>query len=79
MKYLVVFAVLALAFWIWRSNRVRASTKQSFDMKKTAPSDATPQTMLRCAVCGVHLPETDALTGKQGSYCSSAHLKQLEG
>ncbi len=79
MKYLTVFAVLALAFWIWRSNRLNAAAKRPPTAHKSAPTDATPQPMLQCAVCGVHLPVTDALAGKQGSYCSSAHRQQLEG
>jgi uncharacterized protein len=79
MKYLTVFAVLAVAFWIWRSNRLSASIKRSSAVKKSAPLDAAPQPMAQCAMCGVHLPAADALAGKQGSYCSSAHLKQLEG
>ncbi len=79
MKYLTVFAVLAIAFWIWRSNRFSVDSKRSSAKAKSAPSDAAPQPMLQCSVCGVHLPAADALAGKQGSYCSSAHLKQLEG
>jgi uncharacterized protein len=79
MKYLTVLAVLAVAFWIWRSNRVGGAAKRPSNVEKSAPSDATPKPMLQCTVCGVHLPATDAIAGKQGSYCSSAHRKQLEG
>jgi uncharacterized protein len=76
MKYLTVLAVLAVAFWFWRSNRRDAAPK----VPPQKPSgNATPQAMLQCAACGVHLPSDDALQGKRGSYCSAAHLKQLEG
>jgi uncharacterized protein len=81
MKYLIVVAVLAVAFWLWRNNRQNAKVQQ----KKTAPDKANasnigpPQPMLRCAACGVHVPATDAVVGKRGSYCSSAHLSQREG
>ncbi len=77
MKYLTVLAVLALAFWIWRANRRSAPPK--VPPQKPSNNAGTPQAMLQCAVCGVHLPSDDALRGKQGSYCSAAHLKQLEG
>jgi uncharacterized protein len=81
MKYLLVVAVMAVAFWLWRNNRQSAKVQQ----KKSAPakSNATgigpPQPMLQCAACGVHLPATDAVVGKRGSYCTSAHLSLREG
>jgi uncharacterized protein len=81
MKYLLVVAVLGVAFWLWRNNRQNAKVAQ----KKTAPTQANapkvgpPQPMLQCAACGVHLPATDALVGKRGSYCTSAHLRLREG
>jgi uncharacterized protein len=34
--------------------------------------------MLRCAHCGTHLPQTEAITGRQGHYCSLAHRQQSE-
>ena len=40
------------------------------------PSPAIPQHMVRCPVCGVHLPHGDALVGRQGEYCSAAHRQQ---
>jgi uncharacterized protein len=75
MKYLTVFAVLAVAFWIWRNNRRSEVAPPA--KAKAAPVGVQP--MLQCAVCGVHLPESDAIAGKQGRYCSAEHRKQLEG
>ena len=80
MKYLLVVALLAVAFWFWRNNRQNAKLRQ----KKSTPAkvDAThlaPQPMLQCAACGVHLPATDAVVGQRGSYCSSSHLSLREG
>jgi uncharacterized protein len=81
MKYLLVVAVLAVAFWLWRNNRQNAKAQQ----KKTVPKNTStttvgpPQPMLQCAACGVHLPATDAVVGKRGSYCTAAHLSLREG
>ncbi len=81
MKYLLVVAVVAVAFWLWRNNRQNAKVQQ----KKPAPAQSSdtsigpPQPMLRCAACGVHLPATDAVVGKRGSYCTTAHLSLREG
>lgn len=81
MKYLLVVAVVAVAFWLWRNNRQNAKVQQK--KPTSTPSNVTdiasPQPMLQCAACGVHLPASDAVVGKRGSYCTSAHLSQREG
>ncbi len=81
MKYLIVVAIVAVAFWIWRKNRQNAQTQQTKPQpdKPNAPHTGPPQPMLRCAACGVHLPVTDAVVGKRGSYCCGAHLSLREG
>jgi uncharacterized protein len=35
--------------------------------------------MVRCPVCALHLPHTDAVAGRTGQYCSEAHRQQAEG
>lgn len=81
MKYLIVVAVLALAFWLWRHNRQNAKVQQkkSAPVQTKAPLVGPPQPMLQCAACGVHLPATDAVVGQRGSYCTAAHLSLREG
>lgn len=34
-----------------------------------------PQTMVRCAHCGVHVPEADALADADMSFCSAEHRR----
>ena len=85
MKYLLVVAVIAVAFWVWRNNRLQnkedaANASAKASTKKTVQDTlAQPQPMLQCVACGVHLPAGEALTGRQGSYCSAAHRAKLEG
>lgn len=81
MKYLLVLAVIAVAFWVWRNNRQQSKGDAAkAPAKKTAQDTlAQPQPMLQCATCGVHLPAGEALAGRQGSYCSAAHRAKLEG
>ncbi len=82
MKYLLVLGVVMFGFWLWRSNR-RADKAEQAKAKPQrdpqAPVALSPQPMLQCAVCGVHLPQADAEQGKSGAYCSTAHRKQVEG
>ncbi len=80
-KYLLVVIVVAVAFWFWRTNRqnAKAQQKKSAPAKSSAANAGPPQPMLQCAACGVHLPATDAVVGKRGSYCTAAHLSLREG
>ncbi len=76
MKYLVVLAVLMIAFWLWRSGRDAGRADAPAAPKKTA---APPRLeMVRCQTCGVHLPETEAVRANAAYYCSVEHLNQAE-
>lgn len=74
MKYLLVLAVVFVALWLWRKGR-RDAMRDRAAAARTAPppSVAAPREMARCDHCGLHLPLTDAITGRDGVYCSAAH------
>ena len=80
MKYLVVFGVVMFGFWLWSSRRTAAKVeKNSQTQAKKSSATQKSQSMLPCAVCGVHLPQSDTLAGRDGVYCSQAHKTQAEG
>ena len=74
MKYLLVLAVVLIAFWLWRSNREQR--KPPVDRPGPDPTKAID--MVRCDACGVHCPKADAVRGKQGVYCTPQHRSQVE-
>ena len=84
MKYLLVFAVLWVAIWLWRKNRreeMREAEREQKAARAQRPpaAPAAPQAMLRCAHCGVHLPASDAIAGPgETVYCSAAHRQAAE-
>ncbi len=69
MKYLIVLAVIAVVYALWRSQR------QVPPGQRPGPraGGAAPQDMVRCAHCGLHLPKDDALQQGGRSYCCAAH------
>lgn len=75
MKFLLVLAVLVVAIWVWRNNR-RAESDEA-NRTRTKPP-ALPLAMVVCQQCGTHLPESEALRGTKGSYCSVEHRQQHE-
>jgi len=77
MKYLLVLAVVMVAFWIWRNNRLGegAAPPAPPQRPKTLRQ---PTTMVACLDCGTHLPEAEAVQGRQGPYCSAEHRQRHE-
>lgn len=75
MKYLLVLAVLAVAFYVWLANRRDAPGAAPPPKPGTKPGK--PQDMVQCAACSVHLPRGDALSGPDGAvYCSEEHRRR---
>jgi uncharacterized protein len=74
LKYLLLFALLALVVLVLGFKRARPREPEA--RKPAAP--AAPQAMLSCAECGMHLPADEALPGKGGVFCSSAHRASYE-
>lgn len=75
MKILLVLAVVLVAFWIWRNNRL-GQRDESRPTATRAPQ--LPAIMVACAHCGMHLPDTEAVRGAQGVYCCHEHRRQRE-
>ncbi len=67
-RLLFWIALIAAAFWLWR--KFKASNSAS-----SAPPLDVPLKMVRCAHCGVHLPNDRALHRGNEWYCSPAHLE----
>lgn len=76
MKYFIVLAVVLVVVWRWRGARSSAVAHKQAD--HSHPS-APPADMVACRHCGLHLPSTDALPGRKGPYCSTAHRQVAEG
>ena len=73
MKYLIIALLIFVVAWRWRSAR----TSDMLDSQQKR-DDQQPTDMVRCTQCGVHLPANEAIVGRQGSYCSSAHRQLTE-
>lgn len=67
-KLLLGVLVLLAVVWLLRGSR-RGREAARRDM---APPQAV-QAMVRCAHCGVHLPQTDAVEHAGRAYCSMLH------
>ena len=66
--------VLLFAVWLWRSARQGKVPHESH--KK--PTLHEPQDMVDCKYCGLHLPQSEAVEGRLGQYCSTEHRQRAE-
>jgi uncharacterized protein len=76
MKYLLLIAVVVGVLWLVRGRSSRVNPPAS---KPPQPAQAakavSPQAMVACAHCGLHLPRSEAVAGAQELYCSDAHRR----
>lgn len=79
MKYLLVLAVVWVAFWVWRNNRLNDDTNAQRPPARKKPTLRKPTVMVACLYCGTHLPESEAVPGREGAYCSAEHQRLREG
>jgi uncharacterized protein len=70
-RLLFWIALIAAAFWLWRKFKANDAAPPA------RPED--PLKMVRCAHCGLHLPNDRALQQGKEWYCSQAHLQQGPG
>lgn len=78
MKYLVLVAVIVVAYLLWRNARLQRRDQPPGPSAR-GPL-AAPQEMVSCPVCGLHLPKADAVSGANGLlYCSKEHRLRAGG
>jgi uncharacterized protein len=77
MKYLVLLAVIFVAYLFWRNARLE---RRSEAQRPPPGTVGKPQEMVSCPVCGLHLPRADAVAGGNGLlYCSQEHRLRAGG
>jgi uncharacterized protein len=75
MKYALIFFIVLLVAWRWRTAR---EADQTHVAKKKAAAKALPVDIVACAHCGVHTPLVDAVQGRLGVYCTHDHRRLAE-
>ncbi len=80
MKFLVVFVVIFVGVWLWRSSRKELLQNRNDETRQAKTRTTSKQLMVTCAHCGVHLPQSDALPSPDGLggapwFCTVEHRK----
>jgi len=64
LKWLLLFAIAYVAFRFW----LRALPKKS-----PSRGERAAEPMIACAECGTHVPQSEAICGKDRCFCSIQH------
>lgn len=79
-KWLLLFAGAGLFYlWIKGKKQAEMSAEHGAKPNKNKPEKpASPEVMVQCQCCNVHLPKSEALTYDDRFYCSTEHLQALD-
>jgi uncharacterized protein len=72
MKIVIFLIAVVVLLWLLRGTATRRGPRGGTAMPPT------PQPMIACAYCGVHLPRDEALPGRGGVFCGDAHRVAFE-
>ncbi len=83
MKYLLLILFILLVIFATKALRGGKGPSQGpaddARRRRQGPGDGDKdKVMLACALCGLHLPRSEALPGKGGVFCSEAHRREYE-
>ncbi|MDP2810197.1 MAG: PP0621 family protein [Rhodocyclaceae bacterium] len=67
------FLLIVFAAWLFFRARGRAAPRHQ------EPPPASPEPMVSCARCGVHVPMSESLEAAGRRYCSQEHLRLDSG
>jgi uncharacterized protein len=74
-KLMLVLGAAFVLLWLLRGGMSRRTPPPGEPASRGA---TTPQPMLACAQCGVHLPRDEALPGRGGVFCGEPHRAAYE-
>lgn len=71
MRFFLLLALFFVVVWLIRGGR-RGSRPES-PAQGQVPPQADAESMVACRHCGVHLPQSEAVSGGAGWFCGEAH------
>ena len=68
-KFLLLIAVFIIAYMVIKSGSRRGDGAQQ------KPGSGKEEDMVRCKICGIHLPRSESLEFRDDYFCSEEHLR----
>lgn len=73
MAKIIFFLLIAIGAWLFFRARGRAAPRSK------EPPAASPEAMVACVRCGMHIPVSESLEADGRRYCSQEHLRLDSG
>jgi uncharacterized protein len=73
-KFLLVIAVF-IVFYLFLRNYAKKTGEAPPSSASRHGESKHGEDMVRCGVCGVHLPKSEAVTSRGDFFCSKEHLQ----
>ena len=73
-KFLLLIALAIFAYLLVKGLRRDAGQQGSVPPSQSR-REAAPEDMVRCAICGVHLPRSESFTSRGKFFCSDEHRR----
>ena len=74
-KFLLLIALAILAYLLFKGLLRRDARRQGSVRPSEPRGEAAPEDMVRCALCGVHLPRSESFTSRGKFFCSDEHRR----
>lgn len=78
MRFIILAAIAFIALLL--INRALANARQAIQREKNdqRANNTKAITMVKCAHCGIHIPEHEAVHYQNKSWCSLEHAKEAD-
>lgn len=73
MKFIVLLVVILAVVWL-----ARKGSRRAMSSGREKPPLPPREDMVACGQCGLHLPRSEGLPGRGGTFCSEAHRAEFE-
>jgi len=70
---LIILVFLIIRFTLNRIIEIRAKNRAPESLDSDANAEP-PESMVQCALCGVHLPQSSAYYDGKDTFCSEGHM-----
>ena len=78
-KVLSWLLIAALGYALYRFGVLLKRRSEAQARERRPQADAGPEPIVRCDLCGVHVPRSEALVDGERRFCSVAHRDQARG
>ncbi|MGB0722060.1 MAG: PP0621 family protein [Gammaproteobacteria bacterium] len=80
LRALIILALIGLAYWWFKNRFLTHRDTPPTDRHQAPPTDPDdPERMVKCRVCGLHVPQSRAISRDGRFYCGTEHLEQDQG